>query len=462
MSDDAVSRKLSRASRVAAPVRIVHLGLGNFFRAHQAWYTDRAPDAAEWGIAAFSGRSAELAGRLMDQEGLYTLITRAAEGDRFEVISSLSRAHAGDDDEAWAGYLASDEVKLVTLTITEAGYLGTAHGGVNRDDALLRADVEALRADPTAGARTAPARLVAGLLGRRAAGSGPITFMSCDNLPENGSVLAAVVRDVVGLVDPTLARWCEENVSYVTTMVDRITPRTTPEDALTVEEATGRRDLAPVVTEPFSEWVIRGDFRAGRPAWEEAGATITSEVVPYEQRKLWMLNGAHSLLAYGGGLRGHDTVAAAMSDATCRRWLDEWWDVAGRHLSFPADEVAAYQAALVERFSNPRIAHKLAQIAEDGSTKIGVRILPALAFERAAGRSGAGATRVLAAWICHLRGHGAPVKDTRGDEFVELARGDLATAVPRVLERLTPALAADEAVVDAVAVEARELAGGSG
>jgi fructuronate reductase len=283
--------------------------------------------------------------------------------------------------------------------------------------------------------------------------------MSCDNLPENGSVLSAVVGDVAEMVDPALARWCAENVSYVTTMVDRITPRTTPEDSEAVLEATGRRDLAPVATEPFSEWVISGEFLGGRPAWEEAGATITDDVTRYEQRKLWMLNGAHSLLAYGGSIRGHETVAAATGDEVCRRWLDEWWREAGRHLAFAPEPVEAYKAALVERFSNPRIAHMLAQIAEDGATKVAVRIVPVLSRERAAGRSGAGSARVLAAWVCHLRGHGAPVRDTRADEFVELARGDLASAVPRVLERLDPKAAADGASVVAVVAAARELCG---
>jgi fructuronate reductase len=453
-----LSRRAGHGRR-AAPVRIVHLGLGNFFRAHAAWYTDRAPDAAEWGIAAFAGRSAALARDLDAQEGLYTLVTRAADGDAFDVVSSLSKAHAAEDAEAWAAYLASDAVALVTMTITEAGYLRGAGGGADPHNADLRADVEALRADPRAATRTAPARLVRGLLGRRAAGAGPITVVSCDNLPDNGTVLSDVVRDVAALVDPTLATWCEDNVSFVTTVVDRITPRATPGDAIAVASATGRRDLAPVVTEPFSEWVLGGEFVAGRPAWDLAGATITNDVTPYERRKLWMLNGAHSLLAYGGSARGHETVASAVGDDVCRRWIDEWWDEAGRHLAFPPAEVDGYRAALVERFSNPRIAHTLAQIAEDGATKIGVRIVPVLARERAERRSGAAAVRVLAAWVCHLRGRGAPVKDTRGPEFVDLARGDLAAAVPRVLERLSPAAAADRAVVDAVVSAVRELGG---
>jgi fructuronate reductase len=149
--------RLSRAAgkgRPAAPVRLVHLGLGNFFRAHQAWYTERTPDAGDWGYAAFTGRRGELADALNAQEGLYTLITRAADGDRFEVLSSISRAHAGADHEAWLGYLASPEVRAVTITVTEAGYVRGPDGGLDRDQ--VKADVEALRQDLGAVVRTAP------------------------------------------------------------------------------------------------------------------------------------------------------------------------------------------------------------------------------------------------------------------------------------------------------------------
>jgi fructuronate reductase len=220
--------------RPAAPVRLVHLGLGNFYRAHQAWYTDRAPDAGDWGYAAFTGRRAELADALDAQEGLYTLITRAADGDRFELLGSISRAHAGADHEAWLGYLASPQVRAVTITVTEAGYLRGPEGGLDRDRDQVKADVEALRKDLTSPVATAPARLVAGCAARRQGDGGPLTIVSCDNLPGNGAVAARVVRDLAELVDPGLADWIDGSVVYVTTMVDRITPRTTPEDVRTV------------------------------------------------------------------------------------------------------------------------------------------------------------------------------------------------------------------------------------
>jgi fructuronate reductase len=426
----------------APPVRHVHLGLGNFFRAHQAWYTAHASDGTDWGIAAFTGRSPELARLLSAQDGLYTLITRAGDGDQ----------------GAWLGYLASPDVHLVTTTVTEAGYVRTATGGLDAARPEVIADVETLRADPTALVRTAPAKLVAGLAARRRAGAGPLTVVPCDNLPENGTAVARVVHELADLVDPDLAAWISGTVGFATTMVDRITPEPTAEDVATVAAQTGLLDAAPVVTEPFTEWVISGEFAAGRPRWEDAGATFTDDVAPFEERKLWLLNGAHSMLAYAGSLRGHVTVADAMRDETCRGWLEEWWDAASAHLTLPVSDIAAYRAALTDRFANPRMQHRLDQIAFDGSQKLPIRTLPTLRREVAAGRISPGATRPVAAWICHLRGLGARVTDARAETFVPLASGPLAEAVPRLLDALDPTLAADGAVVAVVLDQARELA----
>ena len=460
MSGAETSGRLSRAAgqgRPAAPVRLVHLGLGNFFRAHQAWYTDRAPDAGDWGIAAFTGRRGELAETLTAQEGLYTLITREAGGDRFEVLSSLSRAHAAADHEAWLGYFASPAVAAVTITVTEAGYLRGGDGGLDRDRPEVQVDVEALRQDPTAPVRTAPARLAAGLAARRRAEAGPITLVPCDNLPHNGEVATRVVQDLAEMVDPGLAGWMADSVAYVTTMVDRITPRTTEEDVRAVAEATGLEDRAPVATEPFHEWVLSGSFPGGRPRWEEAGATFAEDIAPFEERKLWLLNGGHSLLAYAGSARGHETVADAVADDACREWLEEWWDEAGKFLPFPEADVAAYRAALLDRFANPRMHHRLGQIADDGSQKLPVRVLPTVRRERAAGRLPPAATRILAAWLCHLRGAGVPVRDASAGELVPLAKGPLTEAVPRVLVALDPAVGDDDDVVKAVIAQARRF-----
>ena len=277
-----------RRSAGGPPVRLVHLGLGNFFRAHQAWYTTNASDAAEWGIAAFTGRSTERsharAAALRLQDGLYTLITRAADGDRFEVVCSLARIHVADEHAAWLAYLADPQVQVVTTTVTETGYLRGAGGGLDVDRPEVTTDIDALRADWTAPVSTVPAKLVAGFAARRLAAAGPLTVVPCDNLPGNGAAVAQVISDLAESVDPELLPWIRDNVSYVTTMVDRITPEPTPQDIAGAEAATGVHDRAAVVTEPFSEWVIGGEFAVGRPRWEGAGATFTTDVAP---EKLW-------------------------------------------------------------------------------------------------------------------------------------------------------------------------------
>jgi fructuronate reductase len=448
-------------SAAAPPVRMVHIGLGNFFRAHQAWYTTHAPDAAEWGIAAFTGRSSARsqarAAALRAQDGLYTLITRAAGGDRFEVVASLARVHVADEHAAWLAYLAQRQVQVITTTVTEAGYVRNVDGGIDVDRPEVKDDVAALRADLTAPVSTAPAKLVGGFAARRQAGAGPITVVPCDNLPGNGAAVAGVVGDLATLVNLELARWITGNVTYATTMVDRITPEPTGEDIAGARAATGVHDRAAVVTEPFTEWVISGEFAAGRPRWEDAGATFTTDVAPFEDRKLWMLNGAHSMLAYAGSIRGHVTVADTMGDPTCLGWLDQWWDASSRHLSLPAADNAAYRRALIERFANPRLAHRLDQIAWDGSQKLPIRVLPTLRKERAAGRLPVGVVRPVAAWVCHLRGSGAKVTDARAADFLPLASGPLPEAVRLVLKALDPELAEDEVVVAAVLAQAREL-----
>jgi fructuronate reductase len=339
--------------------------------------------------------------------------------------------------------------------VTEAGYVRAADGGLDRHRPQVQADVAVLRSDLTAMVSTTPARLVAGFAARRRADAGPLTVIPCDNLPDNGAVSTRVVRELAEMVDPSLVGWIDESVSYVTTVVDRITPRTTREDLQAVLDATGARDRCPVGTEPFHEWVLSGVFPGGRPRWDHAGATLAEDIEPYEQRKLWLLNGAHSLLAYAGSARGHQTVAEAVVDETCRAWMEQWWAEATRHLNLLATLIDAYRAALLDRFANPKMHHRLAQIAADGSQKLPVRILPVLRAERAEGRMPQGAARVLAAWVCHLRGIGVPVDDV--DAGAMVADGPLQGAVRRVLAALDPAVGEDDDLVQVVLGYAEQL-----
>ncbi|MEU4237179.1 mannitol dehydrogenase family protein [Actinoplanes sp. NPDC026619] len=422
-------------------MRIVHLGLGNFFRAHQAWYTSVAPDAGQWPIAAFTGRSAEAARRLNAQHGQYTLLVRGPERDEAQLIGAVDSAYPANDHQAWREHLAAPRTALVTLTVTESAYLQKPGGGLDVHRAA--ADVAAwLRGDPV---QTVPGRLMAGLAERRILGGGPIAIVPCDNLPANGEAAARVVLDFTSLAEPALVPWIRDHVSFVSTMVDRITPRTTADDVRAAVSLTGFDDAVPVVTEPYSEWVLDGVFPAGRPQWEAGGARFVSDVTAHEQRKLLLLNGGHSLLAYAGSARGHITVADAVADRECRAWLEQWWDEAARYVPLPPGEIAAYRQALLTRFANARIRHTLAQIAADGSQKIPIRVVPVLRAEIRAGRLPSGAIRILAAWIDHLRGAGAPVDDAGAAPFIERAGN-----VRNLLELLAPDLAADDALVAAI------------
>lgn len=394
--------RLSRSIRPAAtaPIRIVHLGLGAFHRSHQAWYTQHAGDSSEWGIASFTGRRPDAAEALSRQEGLYTLVERADGGDSFEVITSIVEAADGADVGRLAELIAARETAVVTLTVTEAAYGLGPDGRLDSAAPAIAEDLRLLAAGSAAG--HAPAtplgRLVRALAARRGSGAGPLAVVCCDNLAHNGTLARQAVLGMAEAFDAELAAWIQANISFVSTSVDRITPRTTAADLDAVASACGYRDESPVVTEPFRDWVLSGAFPAGRPRWEDAGATFVDDIEPFENRKLWLLNGAHSLLAYAGQLRGHATVAKALADPGCREAVEAFWDEAEAHLSGADLRIGDYRAALLARFGNARIAHNLAQIAMDGSTKLRLRAVPVLRAERAAGRTGAAAARMIAAW----------------------------------------------------------------
>jgi fructuronate reductase len=255
-------------------VRIVHLGLGAFHRAHAAWFTDRATDGEAWGIAAFGGRvgdgGSSLVDRLTAQEGVYTVVTRGPDGDRFEPVASLAGVHQGGDLDAWCALLAAPSTALVTLTVTEAGYLVGPDGHPALDHPALAADVAALRAGRPAEVTTVGGRLVAGLAARARAGHLPLALVPCDNLAANGEVVRTLVVDVAGAVDAGLGRDVADAFEAVSTVVDRITPGFDPATVDLVSAACGWHDDAPVVTEPWAEWVLAGSFPGGRPTWEEA------------------------------------------------------------------------------------------------------------------------------------------------------------------------------------------------
>jgi fructuronate reductase len=442
--------------------------LGAFHRAHQVWATEAAnraalaagsDPAALTGYASFTGRRAAAAERLAGQDGLYHLLVRAADGDRTELVQALVDPHDGADVARLEALAGDQALQAITLTVTEAGYRRGADGGINVDDSDVAHDLQVLR---TGGndLRTAPGRLLAAVRARDAAGLPPLAMVSCDNLLNNGATLHDVVADLAARASDQLAEMVAAT-SFVHTMVDRITPHTTDDERAVVAELTGLYDADPVICEPFTEWVLAGEFPSGRPDWEPGGARFVDDVEPFEQRKLWLLNGAHSLLAYVGALRGHALVDQAMGDPHCVELMNGLWDDAAVQLRLPADDIADYRKALTERFVNPRIAHRLAQIAGDGSQKLPIRIVPVLLATRAAGGDCAGGVQTLGAYVQHLRGRGVPVNDVAADRLTGLAAGPLPDAVPQVLAALDPRLADDAALVTDVraAAQAFEQAG---
>lgn len=448
------ARPLRRRTVDAPPaprIRLVHIGLGAFHRAHQVFLTQKADP--EWGYASFTGRSEALADELQEQDGLYTLVIRSAEGDDPQLITGLVESHPGTDTRRLVELISDPEVAVVTLTVTEAGYHLTGSGELDEGDEEIQADLEKLRSDdPTPGLVTAAGRVVVGLRARRAANGPGIAVMSCDNISGNGAETRATVVGFARLLDPALAEWIEENVTFPSTSIDRITPATTDELVADVRAATGFADAVPVVTEPFYSWIISGDFPVGRPAWERAGVKFVDDIEPFERRKLWLLNGAHSLMAYLGQLMGHNTVAEAIDDAAIRARVEALWDEAACHLM----EVTDYRAALIERFANPRIVHNLAQIGIDGATKLRMRALPILRAERAAGRSGAAAAFLVAAWIGFvLRGDPESIADTRAAEIAAAARDE--DPVRALVAVLDEDLARDDRVVELVHAQLAEI-----
>ena len=218
-------------------MRIIHLGIGNFTRAHQAWYTEHAANADQWGIAGFPGRTtlepkqSPRDDALDAQEGLYQLDVQHPDGDRVEVISAVSASFRSHDIESWTRLFADPQVAIVTSTITEAGYCRDANGDLDMNNADLVADLDKLKeGNFDVAVFTGPAKFVRGLLARRKADAGPITFVPCDNIPDNGEMAERIIRQAADFVDPTLVEWIDDNVGFVTTMVDRITPRATEED----------------------------------------------------------------------------------------------------------------------------------------------------------------------------------------------------------------------------------------
>jgi len=396
----AAARPLLRPGQVRPG--IVHLGLGAFHRAHQAVYTEEAVAAAggDWGIVAVAPRREELVAALGAQDGLFSVTSLDGAGAGTRVVGALAGVrHAPSDPAAVVKLLADPAIRVVTLTVTEKAYLLDPVTGRLRADSGLRAEL-AGQAPPA----TVLGLLVAGLAARAAADAGPVALVSCDNLPANGRRLASAVRQALALAGPESGRvagWVRDSVAFPATMVDRIVPATSPATLAAARAALGVADLAAVAAEPYRQWVIEDDFPGGRPAWQAAGAELTADAGPYERRKLRVLNGIHSALAYLGALAGCRTIADALALPGMRPVLEQFVveEVAPGLAPAGDDAVVGYGRAALDRFANPAIGHRTQQVAMDGSQKLPQRILDTVAQRRAAGASPRWGALVVAAWI---------------------------------------------------------------
>ncbi len=452
-----------------AGIRVIHLGIGAFHRAHQAVYFDRvlAGGGGDWAICGVSLRRPDVADDMNPQDGLYTVLSRDAEEDRFDIIGAVRQVlFAPGDPGRVVNVMAAPTTRIVSLTVTEKGYCHDPATGHLRLD---HPDIVHDLAQPQT-PRSAPGFLVAALARRRAAGLPPFTVLCCDNLPTNGRVAGGIVTALAQAQDPTLADWIAENVPFPCTMVDRIVPATTDHERTLVREALGMEDRAAVVTEPFMQWVVEDRFSQGRPDLAAVGVELVDDVVPYETMKIRLLNGSHSTLAYLGFLAGHTFIRDAMQDRSFVRLLCGLMDrTVTPTLEVPGEyDLSAYKETLLQRFANPTLAHTTYQIAMDGSQKLPQRFLETLAVCLDRGVDFAPLALALAGWMRYVTGvdeagDPIPVQDPLADRLRAIgadAGGDadaLVRAYLGVGEIFPPDIAASEEVAKEVSAHLDSL-----
>lgn len=395
-------------------VGIVHFGIGAFHRAHQAWYVDRAMDAGDrdWAITGVSLRLPAVAAQMNPQDGLYTMTERSGSGQTSRLVGAVRDVVVAPAAPATViDRLAAPATRIVSLTVTEKGYCRAPDG--NLDPALAREG-------------SFFPLLAAGMRRRHDAGRAGVTLLSCDNLANNGRVLERLITEYLALHDPALTSWFEAECACPSSMVDRIVPAVTDTDRAELAQRIGVTDEGAVMTEPFSQWVIEDRFAGPRPRLEAVGAELVADVAPYEQAKLRMLNGAHSALAYVGLSRGHRFVHEAIADPALRQLIERLMrdEAMPTITTAPGQDLSAYADALIARFANPALQHRLAQIAMDGSQKIPQRWLETLAANQSLGRDSPAILTAIAAWISHLRGADGTVEDPQMRELAHAVTQD--------------------------------------
>ena len=415
---------LQRSDTPRPKVGIVHLGPGAFFRAFNAPFTAEAmaKSGGDWGILTVSLRSSDIRDKLKPQGCAYTAVKLAPDGAEYTVVEVIDDVLvAPENPEAVLTAMADPQVKIVSTTITEKGYChNPATGALLMDHPDIVHDLSHPEAP-----RSAIGYIVHALNRRRLAGHAPFTLMPCDNLPNNGPLTRSVILDFARALDPELAEWITDNGRFPATMVDRITPATTPVDIASLATAQGYIDNACVMHEPFRQWVIEDDFVNGdRPDWGGVGAQLVNDVEAFELMKLRCLNGTHSTLAYLGYLAGYETIADTVADPAFANLINSLWknEITPTVPQPEGEDLLAYCAALLERYQNPAIRHRTWQIAMDGSQKLPQRLLGTVVDNLAAGRGIPGLALGVAGWMRYVggvdeKGAAIEVKDPLADQL---------------------------------------------
>ncbi len=411
---------------------IVHIGVGGFYRSHQAVYLDdllHMAGHAEWGYCGIGLLEGDRTMRdaLRSQDYLYTVLERSARGDRPRVIGALvDFLFAPDNPEAVIEKMASPACRIVSLTITERGYY--INEGNGEFDATHPDIVHELSHPDQP--RCSFGYLAEALERRRQRGIAPFTIMSCDNLQNNGDITKKMLIAFTALRRPELGAWLAAHAAFPNSMVDRITPATTDAHRTLLKDQFGLDDAWPVMAEPFMQWVIEDHFPAGRPRWELVGAQMTSDVLPYEKMKLRLLNASHQALCYIGMLLGYEHAHEAMANAHIRRLVEVMMDVEVTPLlpAVAGIDLGQYKSTLIERFSNPAIRDQLARIGTDGSARIPKFVLPSIQEQLARGGPIALLSLTVACWFRYLAGtddtgRALPLIDPFADQLRERAIG---------------------------------------
>ena len=421
-------------------VGIVHLGIGAFHRAHQAFFTDQVleEDGGDWAICGVSLKRPEVRDQMVPQDGLYCLVEQDATGKPIKIIGAVKEVlFAPEDPEAILKIMASPDTRVVSLTVTEKGYChDPASGRLNFQHPDILNDLKS---------PSQPASIIGFLVQalslRRDSGIKAFTVLSCDNLPENGKTLQKLVLEFANRRDPDLAKWIEKEATFPCCMVDRIVPATSESDRDEISARLGVRDEAMVVTEPFSQWVIEDDFVNGRPAWENVGAEMVEDVRPFEEMKLRMLNGTHSTLAYLGYLAGMEYVSDAVQQPVFESFLRNMMkEEIIPTLKLPESvDLDQYQNALIERYQNPALKHRLWQIAMDGSQKLPQRLLGTIRDRIATATSFNRMVLAVAGWMRYIlgrdeKGNNIEISDPLAEVYrkISLESGMLGNETPSV------------------------------